>query len=77
MEIYLHDFTLAFSSNSIHESNNIYSVPLDLYSVTEPKAILIPNTDGDEDLWYIFAFKTHYPTLCERYVTYKLNITAS
>lgn len=76
MEVYLHDFTLAFSSNSIHESNNIYSVPLDLYSVTEPKTILIPNTDGDVDFWYIFAFKTHYPRLCERYVTHKLNRTA-
>ena len=76
MEIYLHDFTLAFSSNSIHESNNIYSVPLDLYSVTEPTSILIPNTDGDVDCWCIFAFKTHYPTLCKCYVTYKLNTTA-
>ena len=52
----------------------MYSVPRDVYTLTETPSMLIPNTHGDVDFWYIFVFKTHYPRLYEPYVTYTLNI---
>ena len=72
MDVYLHGFIRDIRSNLIW----IKSVPRNLYTATEPKTISIPNTPGDVEFWYVFAIKTHYPRLCEQYVTYMLNRTA-